>query len=768
MKPHFKYIIAHCLPFTKSNIINIVYETYLTRLDSLLLMSDSSFKFLNIKKKYDSDEREKQDYILQNFYIPCLSRTIEYSRLTGFFTSTSLSVTSRGIANLITNGGRMRLVTSPRLSQSDKQAIADNVCSESEVIERSLIREIFENNIVANKHVEALGWMIANNILEIRLAIILDEENNSSDVEGTNDFAMFHTKIGIMTDNHGNRISFSGSINETKTGWTRNIESFDVFCEWKSSDQEEYLQGHVNEFEKYWKLGDNGRCRTIAFPKNVENLWTEGVTSDLKSLKIFKKSQNEEEKERGFSLPSGFKLRDYQEKAVESWAGQEYRGLFDMATGTGKTSTAIAAALRLYEDKNQEICIIVACPFLHLVEMWVEEFRLFGVDGVIETHSQSKNWKRDLSNKIRLYNTKGKFFVVATTINTFSTKYFQNALESIKGDVLLISDEVHRMGTGSYSKGLSDKIRYRLGLSATIDRWNDPSGTNRLLKYFGERCIVYDLKKAMDQGMLTPYMYYPIPCYYSDEEYERIVNVNRTIDELSSYGGYANRALIQKEKVNGVRIMAQMEDKMVMLIKVLQNYKDKHHMLIYCGDARVNSDDIDEDTGNINGEERMVEHVSRRVYSECQMDLRKFTYERTLDERKDIIEDFTNKNLQALIAIRCLDEGVNIPNIRTAFILSSSENPKEYIQRRGRVLRLAEGKNYAEIYDFLALPKSASYHSYISDKDDMDLRLAARELKRVYEFMELSTNKEYSTNLIEKIAKIYNVGDIESYVRNCE
>ena len=279
-----------------------------------------------------------------------------------------------------------------------------------------------------------------------------------------------------------------------------------------------------------------------------------------------------------------------------------------MATGTGKTSTALAAALKLYKDKNQEICIIITCPFLHLVEMWLDELRLFGIEGVVEAHSQSKNWKHDLSTKIRLYNVKQKFFVVVTTINTFSSKYFQNALNTIKGDILLISDEVHRMGSESSCKGLSGRINYRLGLSATIERWNDPSGTRHLLNYFGDKCITYDLKKAMEHGMLTPYKYYPIPCYYSDEEYDRIVGINKIIDELSSYGGSRYRSEIQKQKVNGVRIMAQMEDKMVKLIEILHEYKDRHYMLIYCGDANVNPEDskIDDDTGNINGDRKSV------------------------------------------------------------------------------------------------------------------------------------------------------------------
>lgn len=731
-------------------------------------MSDSSFKTLNIKKKYDSDEFDSQNHILNNFYIPCLSRTVEYSRLSGYFTSASLAVTSRGIADLITNGGRIRLVTSPRLTQTDADAILNNMSTESEVIEKSLIREIFEESIVSNEYIEALGWMIANDILEIRIVVILDEEGSNLDINSTSEFGLFHSKIGIMEDEFGNKISFSGSINETMGGWTRNIESFDVFCEWESPDQEEYLQGHVKEFEKYWSLGVNGRCKTMEFPDAVKELWIDAVPDERELLQLLKKDKIKEE-DKDFSLPAGFNLRDYQKEAIEAWTKQNYRGLFDMATGTGKTITAIAAALKLYEDKNQEICIIVTCPFLHLVEMWVEEFELFGVKGIIQTHSQSRNWRRDLKNKVRLYNFNKRFFVAVTTMHTFSSNDFQDIINGIKGDILLISDEVHNMGSDSYSKGLSDKINYRLGLSATIERWNDPRGTNKILNYFGNKCIEYDLKRAVEQGMLTPYKYYPIPCYYTDEEYVKIVNINKTIDELSSYGGSRYRAEIQREKVNGVRLMAKMEDKMDKLIEILRKYSDKHYMIIYCGGVTIDSDEsrINKDTGNIDSRERMVEYVSNRVYSECDIDLRQFTYERTLNERKDIIKDFTNKDLQALVAIRCLDEGVNIPDIRTAFILSSSENPKEYIQRRGRVLRRAEGKEFAEIYDFIALPKSAS-SPYMLDDDDLDLRLAARELKRVYEFMELSMNKEYSINLIEKIADIYNVGDIKSYVDKCE
>lgn len=732
-------------------------------------MPESSFRSINIRKKYDSDENDDSYFVLNNFYMPCLSRSVSYSRLSGFFSSSALMVAARGISDFILNGGKMRLVTSPRLSASDIEAIKNNQFSESEVIEKSLIREIFEKNIVSNDGVEALGWMVANGVLEIRIAIMLDENKRVIGSDNIAELGLFHSKIGIMEDKDGNRISFSGSINETFMGWTKNIESFDVFCEWKSEDQREYFQGHVKEFEKYWSLGDNGRCKTVEFPEAVKNLWIKAVPKDLEALAIMKKF-NPEKKQIGFSNPEGFVLRDYQKKAVDNWVSQGYNGSFDMATGTGKTSTAMAAALRLYEDKNEKIGIIVTCPYLHLVEMWVDEFSSFGINGVVEAHSQSKDWKVKLGRKISLFNNRQRTFVVVTTINTFSTDYFQEKIREIRGDVLLISDEVHRMGSSSYSKSLPENITYRLGLSATIDRWNDPRGTKKILDYYGDRCIEYSLEEALKQGMLTPYKYYPVPCYYNEEEYDRIIEINKVIDELSKSKRASDLLEIKRQRVNGTRIMAKMEDKLNKLVHILSKYKNKHHMLIYCGATNVVSyeSEIEEDTGASAESERMVEYVSKRVNAECDMDLRRFTYDVDLDERKGIIEDFTNKKIQALVAIRCLDEGVNIPNIRTAFILSSGEDPKEYIQRRGRVLRLAKGKKFAEIYDFIALPLSASPQGYLSENEEMDLRLIARELKRVYEFADISDNRDHSIEMIETISTIFKITDMRGYVDECQ
>lgn len=722
-------------------------------------MASLSLRNLSVKRTYDSNDGID---LVKEFYEPCLSNSCEYRRIAGFFTSSSLAVVARGIANFIINNGRMYLITSPYLSKEDVDAINQGIQNRDEVLTKSLILGLQLDSLM-NEHVEALGWMIAHDLLEIRIVVVLNDDGTFCKAEDIDKVSLFHQKIGIFSDSDGNEISFSGSINETASAWTNNIEQFDVFTNWKSSEISEYLDDYKKRFEKYWELGIHNHTLTVEFPEAVKHEWIRHVPIKKEDLRVIKNNAVEIHK---YNYPSWFTPRPYQSQAISEWKRNGYHGLFDMATGTGKTLTAMMGIVDLLNYTHGKLMVIITCPYLHLVEMWAEECRYFGTFTIIEAHSQSKGWKEKLTKGIELFKRKQSPVIIVSTINTF-VRIISERISEVPGNVLVVSDEVHRMGSEANLRSLSSSIQYRLGLSATIDRKNDPFGTQKIREYFGPTCIEYSLDQAISDGMLVPYYYYPLLCYYSDSEYDKMVRINREIDELSKIKTISNLNKIKQLKVNGYTVMAKMDDKLETLNQMLIERKEEFNTLVYCGATSIYGEgEIDVETGHCDESIRLIEYIVGNIHR-CGIDVRKFTCDESLKQRKEIIEDFCNKKIQIIAAIRCLDEGVNIPDIKTAYILSSSEDPKEYIQRRGRVLRQSKGKEYAVIYDFLAMPPSFRNRNPGSN-EDMELRLIARELKRAFAFGDSSLNPELTNEISAEVAERYKVSNIRRYVDECQ
>ena len=434
-----------------------------------------------------------------------------------------------------------------------------------------------------------------------------------------------------------------------------------------------------------------------------------------------------------------------------------------MATGTGKTYTALAAIATLYNAMKKNLAVIIICPYQHLVEQWKEDVIAFGMKPIVcYSASAQRNWRERLKTAVTSFNLGvQKHFCMLSTNATFSIEYVQKHIKKLNGNIVIVVDEAHNFGAENLGMTLQEHIPFRLALSATIDRYGDPEGTKRLYNYFGEKCIEYTLKDAIDNGMLTPYYYHPIMVSLNDDELNQYLdltakirkNVHRDEHGVVKLNEYAKRLLIKR-----ARIVAGAGEKITKLKEVIDDYKSANHILVYCGATTMH--DVDYKEGKPAVEEaRQIDIVAEMLGNDLNMRVTKFTSEENADERERIKENFAEgKHLQALIAIRCLDEGVNIPSIRTAFILASSTNPKEYIQRRGRVLRKAEGKNHATIYDFITLPiKLDDVGNYDSGIIDSVKSLAKREIVRIKDFAAIAENPFDSDFLISEIEKQFNI-----------
>ena len=713
--------------------------------------------FLNIDIK--SEYRSRLDNVIKDFYVPVLKQAVLYKRAVGFFSSTALVEMSAGICGLVKNGGKIQLIASPHLSANDIEAINNGLKRRDDVIEEALIRQLSEPiGAEETARLNLLSNLIAAGVLEIKIAFL----------ETDNTVGMFHEKMGLMYDNDQNIIAFSGSMNESFNAFRQNYEAVDVFTSWTSDENR--VMAKQAAFNAMWNDYEPS-IRVRDFPKVSDLIIKKYRTDNNTDLSLDEKSFDAESNDESFAtkadngphIPSKVKMRPYQIEAINSWAEKDYRGIFDMATGTGKTYTALAAIATLYKATSNNLAVFIVCPYQHLVEQWKDDIVAFGMKPIVcYSASSQRNWKERLKTAATSFNIGVQnHFCVVTTNATFSSDYVQGIVKKMRGNVLLVVDEAHNFGAENLSTTLMDNMKYRLALSATIDRHGDPEGTSKLYAYFGEKCIEYTLKDAIDNKMLTPYYYYPVVVSLSETELEEYLDLTAKIrknvhpDKRGKVvlSEYAKMLLIKR-----ARLVSGAVEKIDVLRGLMQDYKDDNHMLVYCGATTMH--DVDYKEGKAHADDiRQIDLVADLLGNELGMRVSKFTSEEDAAERERIKADFDEgEHLQAVVAIRCLDEGVNIPSIKTAFILASSTNPKEYVQRRGRVLRLFKGKTHAVIYDFITLPFALELTNQVEPEVlESGKSLALREIVRMKDFAAIAENPFDSDDLISQIQSAYGI-----------
>lgn len=721
-----------------------------------------SFKELDIKKEY----RSLLDSVAKDFYIPLLIQAVKYQRAVGFFSSSCLVEISKGISELAKNGGKIQLVASPYLSDEDREAIKSGYAMRDQVVKEAIRRKMTEGKTPFEKaRLNLLANLISDNILDIKIAFTEDSDR----------MGMYHEKMGIITDAEGNRVAFAGSMNESAAAMTLNYETIDVYCSWKG--EVDRVIAKENAFASIWN-DTEPNIKIIDFPELKQEI-IDKYKYAVPDFEIDKKEYAPDidtvlhtdlgvYTEYGPKFPEWFKLHDYQDEAITEWQKRNYRGIFDMATGTGKTYTGLGALTTLSKNLGHKLAAIIVCPYQHLVEQWVEDILKFNIDPIIGySDSSQKDWPKRLKNAIRDQKLKVRgrgFFCFICTNATFSSDYVQAQLAKIKSDTLLMVDEAHNFGAPYLSCLLYDNYKYRLALSATLDRHNDEEGTTKLYDFFGEKCIEYTLDRAIEEKKLTKYKYYPIVVTLTEEELEAYDNLSYEIGKCimkDKNGKIKLSSKGEKLALKRSRIIAGAKNKLTMLEKVIQPYIHDKHILVYCGATKgleQNQDRSDVDSEDI----RQIDAVTDLLGNKLGMEVSQFTSKESVEEREVLKREFSSGDtLKVLIAIKCLDEGVNIPKIKTAFILASTTNPKEYIQRRGRVLRLAEGKEYAEIYDFITLPyDTESVTSLTEAQVKRNFTLVKNELRRAEEFSRIAVNMVESASLIDEIKDAYGIQEL--------
>ena len=704
-----------------------------------------SLKNISLNKAYSSDS----DDILYDFYIPSLKESIEYDRLAGFFSSKSLAIAARGILGLIEKGGTMRLIISPKLDKRDLEIIIDSHKKPEKYIEEKMLQELerLEDKFTRD-HVYALGWMIANKKLEIKVAVACDSNGKLLSFEDIQQSSLFHQKVGILKDSEGNILTFSGSVNETAAGWLGNIEEFKVFRNWETSE-EGYVEADLLKFKRFWN-NQSQRIRVIKIPYAVEKRFIELAPTDITEIdlqKLYKRSKKKKE----------ITLWQYQNDAIDAWFKNGMQGIFEMATGTGKTFAALGC-LKTICEREKRLITVITCPNNPLIKQWlddIDEFNLFC--DVIITDSSIYKWRDKLMNNILdIRNEINDKLIILTTNNTFSTNDFIGMIKKSNVKMFLIADEVHGCGAPERKKGLIENYHYRLGLSATPKRWFDFEGTEELFDYFGEIVFKFPLKKAINtinpltgRTFLVPYEYKP---YFVELTNEELDEYERKTERIAK-AYYRAKNKEEKNKwfsillINRQKIVTDASNKYKVFIEILNDIKEIKNCLVYCSPQQMGKvQDILNSYKRIN----IIQH--KFTGKEGTKPMGKYG---GISEREFLLQRLDKEKYQILVAMKCLDEGVDVPSIKIAIILASTGNPRQYIQRRGRILRNFPGKEKAIIYDIIVVPTFFNYTNQIFI--ELEKKILRRELIRYKEFAYIALNAVDCLEKIERLEDKYKI-----------
>ncbi|MDC3169421.1 DEAD/DEAH box helicase family protein [Paracoccaceae bacterium] len=734
------------------------------------------------------------DDLLNTFYIPCLQHAVEYTRAVGYFTAGSLMIAGRGLTTFLAKGGKIKLIFNAEIDRDLFDAIDRGYKREiDELLEKVgedylLEIEKAEQHEVPNFRLDVLSLLIANQQLEIKVAIKKK--------------GMYHDKVGLFVDSQGNEVVFHGSANETEAALDKegNVEGTSVWASWVDYGASTHMEKHKQTLLEMWNKDIFDNMVVLDFPNAPKARLIQRAQSLNASNYTIKYEQALEVARRLPRLPekiagNTYSLRDHQRMALSAWARKQYKGILKLATGAGKTITAIDAIVQIYNqhilksEKREKLAVVITVPYVNLAEQWVEVLKLFNINPV-KCYGGREKWENRLITNITMFSSDEiDFFCSVVVNNTFRGSIFNKYFSMISPrNLFFLGDECHHHSSERYKEIIPQNARYLLGLSATpypdpypeddedeesvseegIIEENDNSGDDQddepILSeiYVNGVVFSYPLQQAIKNGVLTEYEYYPILVVLNEDEAEQYLFYTKKMAPFVSKLEKKIK-LTKKEKEIftkwaglRARLMASAESKLSALEIYLKKDAVKEMSLFYVGDGLVNRDTEDEEIKQITAVTRMLDLYDWKS--------RKFTYKENSIEREQILKDFKKHDIDALVAIRCLDEGIDIPACKEAHILASTRNERQFVQRRGRVLRKDEGKDFAKIYDYvLSLPRGV-----FTDNADAYKSLLEGEFKRVVNFALLANNPEHSRSLISDLPGDLEIDQLYASVLNKE
>lgn len=730
-----------------------------------------NFDDLNIElvQKYAADRKHKPLELYRTF----LPYTKKFCLKLGYFSTNAIFPIATSMASFIAGGGEMSVITNHILRKKDKDLLSDDEV-DNELLIQSVIydeRELAKLIKIGSDHFfNCLKYLKKNGQLKIQPVKTFSGE-------------MSHYKEGIFIDTVGNKISFNGSCNFTYKGLVENGESITALYSWGSGNSEdtieedfEIFQSILNKKNTDYKYLDVSEIEAIVDnakdkdeeeliqdekeiierfkSKSNSNYYINYVNEDTDIFEYNASSRNDEPK---FPFP---KPHEYQEVAYKSWVENNYSAIFAMATGTGKTVTSLNCLLEEYyknTDKTYRAFILV--PTITLVEQWEKEALNFNFNNVIKISSKS-NWRNRLGTKLSSARRIPSSFIIICTYATFAMDKFQKYVKQLPEDTLFIADEAHNMGANSVLNKLDNiKLKKRIGLSATPKRVYDEDGTMAIESFFNDEepyTVTYSMEKAINNDVLTKYDYYPHIVKLTTEELDEYIELTKKIARQyfieSSIEKNSNleRLLLQRK-----RIIHKASNKLSTAVEILrkrfENEGSLKYTFVYVPEG------MDPDLSEMNSEnEEEARIINQYIKEIAQIDYSILVNKIVggMKDRETILEQFSRGDIQVLTSMKCLDEGVDIPRAEYAIFCSSTGNPRQFIQRRGRVLRKHPEKTSATVHDLVVIPLLNMDNK---ENFDAEKNLVKSELQRVMYFASLSKNPLHSFEIFSETCDHYNI-----------
>jgi superfamily II DNA or RNA helicase len=704
------------------------------------------------------------------FYLNALSQGNKLDLLLGYFSTSAIHILSSGFAKFLANGGVVRMVINDILSSEDKNAVQ---LGKNKEIDLNLfniedIKSIKDSLDKYSKHFfDCIAWLIAND----RIQIIIVKPKNRNGIA--------HFKSGVFTSGDES-IYFKASSNFTSNALTQNLEEVDIACSWQGQDE----MVKINNQTTYFELIFNGNADFVDYvdPKDIRAaIATEFGGNDIDDLLIseqnliknkfklytlpkLKSILDQVNEDIGkfkytpkFPFPAG--PRSYQKEAYLNWVNNQHKGIFAMATGTGKTLTALNCVLEEYKLTGT-YNVIILVPTKVLVEQWEKEVKAFNFSNVLKISSKNPGWQTELNAlKVKSLFGGSSSICIISTYASFTSPKLQDYIQTAPMNTILIADEAHNLGSPSVLKVLDQiKIVKRIGLSATPKRIYDVEGSAVMEAFFNDSepyTYNFSMERAINEDILTKYYYFPSIVELNELEMEEYSDITKQLvqahrrSEVDPVAKKNYEMLLMKRKA----IIHKSKNKLTVFESIIEKLGNEglKYLLVYAPEGYYGDiEELTEEFQELNADNRIIDYYSnviRRVSPKTTVT----QYTSQSDNKEYVLQSFTNGKIDVLLSMKCLDEGVDIPRTEKAIFCSSTGNPRQFIQRRGRILRKHPDKRFSVVYDLVVVPKVAIN----SQGFELERNLVRKELERVVHFAFLALNKYEAMEALRDICGYY-------------
>lgn len=721
-----------------------------------------SFRDINFPStyKYSSDS----EHIPLEFYTEVFPISKRIDLLLGYFSSNAIKVLSKSFAEFIYSGGKMRLITNHIYSLSDYENLIKDVTlkNEDKIINIFTdISEIEKNLGFEGRHFfDCLKYLLKKNKLKI-----IPVKFNGVDLAHSKKMILYDGVDYIVTE---------GSINFTLPALLKNSESFHVETPWNGEVSLKRIESERSNFEKIFNqthpnyeyidaekievvINSIGRDKDITDllddSKEIkENGYGKKVKEIIsKKTDEFDKKINVTSNNPRFPFPQG--PREYQVEAYKNWVKSNFSGVFAMATGTGKTITSLNCLLEEFE-KNKQYLGIILVPSIALLNQWEKEVLSFNFTKILKVGGGNK-WESELGSYVSNYSWGIKNdIIIISTYGSFVTARFQKYFQKISKDFLLIADEAHNMGANNIKKILPQiSVNKKIGLSATPKRIYDPLGTDAIDNFFNDShpyTYEFSMERALKENYLSEYKYYPILVELNDDEYEYYIEITKKLLQYFDFkkGEFKKDPMVEILLLRRKNIIHKANNKLDAFETILLelNKIDKlKYVFAYIPEGYTY-----DENGN---KTRILDKFIKKGF-ETIPKLKMNSYTAEDEDLKGILKGFSDGKINVLFAMKMLDEGVDVPRAEVGVFCSSTGNPRQFIQRRGRLLRKHKDKTFATIYDMIVIPR---FNNPSQEFFNFEKNMVKSELRRVAYFASLSMNFYDSRNNLENVCNKYNL-----------